>query len=400
MKIKELYQKNEAKIILLVADGLGGVPHPDYGFQTELEYAKTPNLDNLAPQSVLGLTIPVDYGITPGSGPAHFSLFGYIPQEVEIGRGALEAYGIGHIMKENELAIRANFCTIDQNRVVTDRRAGRIETAEMKRIVEKLSKNISEVKSHKVKFLPGKEHRFVIIIEGENLSDSLTDTDPQKEGYPILKAEPLIEEAKPTAEIINLLVDMILDVIKDEPKANGVLLRGYSRKPKVEPFTEKTGMKALSLANYPMYKGITRILGMDTPDVGESFQDLVNYLKEHYNEYEFIYLHYKYTDKAGEDGDFLRKVKYIEELDQFIPQILAFKPDVLVVTGDHSTPSLLKSHSWHPNPTLLFSKYAGQDNLPRLTERNCRLGSLGIIYAYHLLPLAMASALKLKKWGA
>lgn len=400
MKIRELYQKNNSKILFLVADGLGGIPHPDFENKTELEYARTPNLDNLAPHSVLGLTIPVEYGITPGSGPAHFSLFGYNPEEVEIGRGALEAYGIGYIMSDDELAIRANFCTITEDRVVTDRRAGRIETEEMKRIVKKLSENIRDIDDCKVTFLPGKEHRFVIILKGKDLHDRVSDTDPQKEGMKLLEAKAYEKEAEKTAEIVNRLVYKVLEVLKDEEKANGVLLRGYSLKPKVESFEEKTGMKALSLANYPMYKGITRILGMDTPDVGESFVDLVHYLKAHFAKYDFVYLHYKYTDKAGEDGDFLKKVKYIEELDSYLPEILSLNPDVFVFTGDHSTPSLLKSHSWHPNPLLIHSRNMGFDGIERFTERNCTRGSLGIMYAYHLLPIAMAAGLKLKKWGA
>ncbi len=400
MKIRDLYQKNNSKVIFLVVDGLGGVPHPDFENKTELEYAKTPNLDMLTPRSTLGLTIPVDYGITPGSGPAHFSLFGYNPEEVEIGRGALEAYGIGYIMSDDEIAIRANFCTIKEDRVVVDRRAGRIETEEMKRIVNKLSENIAEIGGYKVNFLPGKEHRFVIILKGEGLRDGITDTDPQKEGYTLLEAKPLDSESKKAAEIVNKLVGKILEVLKDEPKANGVLLRGYSYKPKVESFESRTGMKALALANYPMYKGVTRILGMDTPDAGDSFGDLVEYLKKNIENYDYIYLHYKYTDKAGEDGDFMKKVKAIEELDSFIPEILSLNPDVFVITGDHSTPSLLKSHSWHPNPTLIYSKYMGFDGIERFTERNCAKGSLGTIYAYHLLSIAMASALKLKKWGA
>ncbi len=400
MKIRDLYQKNSSKIIFLVADGLGGLPHPDFGNKTELEYAKTPNLDMLTPRSTLGLTIPVDYGITPGSGPAHFSLFGYNPEEVEIGRGALEAYGIGYIMSNDEIAIRANFCTIKEDRVVLDRRAGRIETEEMKRIVEKLSESIKEVNGYRVNFMPGKEHRFVIVLKGEGLKDAITDTDPQKEGYKLFPANPLDPGSQKASEIVNKLVDKILEVLKDEPKANGVLLRGYSCKPKVESFENKTGMKALALANYPMYKGITRILGMDTPDAGDSFGDLVEYLKKNIENYDYIYLHYKYTDKAGEDGDFLKKVKAIEELDSFLPEILSLNPDVIVITGDHSTPSLLESHSWHPNPTLIYSKYMGFDGIERFTERNCARGSLGTIYAYHLLSIAMASALKLKKWGA
>ena len=400
MDLKGLLKKNNSKIVFIVADGLGGIPHPDFGYKTELEYASTPNLDDLAGKSILGLTIPVDHGITPGSGPAHLSLFGYNPMEYEIGRGALEAYGVGFIMTEKDIAARANFGTSDRDGVLTDRRAGRIPTEESKKIVERIGEKVKKIEDVEIILKPGKEHRFVLILRGEGLSDKLTDTDPQKEGLKPLEPRPLSPEAEKTVRVVKEFLKRAQEVIKDEPKANTILLRGFSRKPKIEPFEEKFGLNPLALANYPMYKGLTRILGMDTPDLGDDFEDLVKYYKEHFAEYDYFYIHYKYTDKAGEDGDFLKKVRYIEELDALIPEILSTNPDVFVVTADHSTPSYWKQHSWHPNPTLVYSKYAGADDRNKFTEKECKYGYLGLIYAYHLMLIALANAGKLKKYGA
>ena len=400
MDIKGLLKKNNSKIVFLVADGLGGIPHPEFDFKTELEYASTPNLDNLAEKSILGLTIPVDHGITPGSGPAHLSLFGYNPVEHEIGRGALEAYGVGFIMTEKDIAARANFGTSDRDGILTDRRAGRIPTEESRKIVERIGEKVKKIEDAEIILKPGKEHRFVLILRGEGLSDKLTDTDPQKEGLKLLEPRPLSSDAEKTVRVVKEFLKRAQEVIKDEPKANTVLLRGFSRKPEIEPFEERFGLKPLALANYPMYKGLTRILGMDTPDLGDNFEDLIKYYKEHFAEYDYFYIHYKYTDKAGEDGDFLKKVRYIEELDSLIPEILSANPDVFVVTADHSTPSYWKQHSWHPNPTLIYSEYGGADDRSKFTEKECKYGYLGLIYAYHLMPVVLANAGRLKKYGA
>jgi len=400
MDLKGLLKKNDSKIVFLVADGLGGIPHPEFGYKTELEYASTPNLDDLAGKSILGLTIPVDHGITPGSGPAHLSLFGYNPMEHEIGRGALEAYGVGFMMTDKDIAARANFGTSDRNGVLTDRRAGRIPTEGSRKIVERIGEKIRKIEDVEIILKPGKEHRFVLILRGEGLSDRLTDTDPQKEGLKPLEPQALSPEAEKTVRIVKEFLKRAQEVIKDEPKANTILLRGFSRKPEIEPFEEKFGLKPLALANYPMYKGLTRILGMETPDLGDNFEDLIKYYKEHFAEYDYFYIHYKYTDKAGEDGDFLKKARYIEELDALIPEILSTNPDVFVVTADHSTPSYWKQHSWHPNPTLVYSKYAGADDRNKFTEKECKYGYLGLIYAYHLMPITLANAGRLKKYGA
>jgi len=398
--LRDLLKENRTRILFLVADGIGGVPHPDYGYKTELEYAKTPNLDELAAKSVTGLTIPVDHGITPGSGPAHLSLFGYDPIRHNIGRGVLEALGIGFKLEKKDVAIRGNFCTLGPDGLVLDRRAGRIPTDESREIVEKLQEAIKEIDGVQIIWRPGKEHRFVLVLRGEGLSDRVAETDPQKEGKPPVELEPLEEDAKKTSEVLKKLISRAKEILKDEKKANFILLRGYAKPPELIPFPEKYGLKSLSLAYYPMYKGLTRLLGMDTPDVGDSFEDVIKAYREIGREYDYVYLHYKDTDKAGEDGDFLKKVDRIENLDRHLPEILGLKPDVVVVTGDHSTPSLLAGHSWHPNPTILYSPHAGADDVHVYTERACKRGYLGIIPATKLMPLALANALRLKKFGA
>ncbi len=398
--LRNLLKEGGGKILFLVADGIGGVPHPDFGYKTELEYANTPNLDALAQKSIAGLTVPVDHGITPGSGPAHLSLFGYDPVKYNIGRGVLEALGIGFKLQENDVAIRGNFCTIDENGVVVDRRAGRIPTDESSKIVGKLAEAIKEIDGVEIIWKPGKEHRFVLVLRGEGLSDKVVETDPQKEGERPFLPKPMDDEAKRTSDILTKLIEKAKEILREEKRANFLLLRGYAKLPRLEPFPEKYGLKALSLAYYPMYKGITRLLGMDTPDVGDTFEGAIAAYKELFDQYDFVYLHYKDTDKAGEDGDFLKKVEKIEKLDKLLPEILSTRPDVIVVTGDHSTPSLLKGHSWHPNPTLLYSPHAGADDVKFYTERECKKGYLGLIPATALMPLALANALRLKKYGA
>ena len=397
--LKKLLKKNETKLLLVVADGLGGAPHPDYGYRTELEVANKPNLDKLARHSVLGLTIPVEHGITPGSGPAHLSLFGYDPIEIQIGRGVLGALGIGFHLGPNDVAARGNFATIHDG-VVVDRRAGRISSEECSRLIKKLSEHIKSIDGVEVILRPGKEHRFVAIFRGEGLSDKLSDADPQKDHMPLVEAKPLAAEASRTADVVNKFIRKANEILRDEPQANGVLLRGFAKSPKIEPFPEKYQLRAVALAVYPMYKGLTRLLGLETPDVGETFEDEVKALKELWNNYDFFYIHFKDTDKAGEDGDFELKVKKIEYFDKFVPVFVDLNPDVLVITGDHSTPAIIGGHSWHPNPTLLHSKVAGVDDARFFTEKECAKGYLGIFYAKYLINLMLANAGRLKKFGA
>ncbi len=399
--LKDILRKNDTKILLVVLDGLGGLPHPEHGMKSELEVAHKPNLDDLARRAATGMTIPVDYGVTPGSGPAHLALFGYDPLEHIIGRGVLEALGIGFHMGKNDVAARGNFATL-RDGVVVDRRAGRIPTTESSKIVSKLAEKIKKIEDVEVILRPGKEHRFVVIFRGPGLDDKVSDTDPEKVGVPPLKAHPTAETegAKKLARIVNEFVRQALEIISDEPKANGILLRGFAKVPDITPFPEKFQLKSVAIAAYPMYKGLTRLVGMDTPDVGETFEDEIKALENLWNDYEFFYLHFKDTDKAGEDGDFKKKVDRIEYFDKFVPTILSLKPDVLVITGDHSTPSLIGGHSWHPNPTILYSRFSGLDDVDVFTEKACSRGYLGIFFAKHLMKLVLANAQRFTKFGA
>jgi len=394
---QELTQLTESKIVLLVLDGLGGLP---VNGLTELEAARKPNLDETARRGVCGVTDPVLMGITPGSGPAHLALFGYDPLRYQLGRGILEAMGTGVEVGRDDVVARGNFATFKDGLVV-DRRAGRISSEENVSLCALLNQKIKQIDGMSVSLYPGKEHRFVLKISGPGLSDALTDADPQKEGKPPVPARALAPEAEFSARIINTLLEEIKQVLQNEARANYALLRGFSKFPSnLPPMSELYKIKPASIANYPMYKGLTRLLGMDVLEVGPSAEEIFAVLEKHYSEYNFFYLHFKKTDSAGEDGNYENKVKAIEEIDRHIPRLQALNPDVLVITSDHSTPSVLKSHSWHPNPFVLVSPNAAPDDVSRFTERECAKGSLGRFQSLYAMPLMLAHALKLKKYGA
>ncbi len=394
---RELKIRNQSKIVMLVADGLGGLPLTPGG-KTELETARTPNLDELARIGVCGLSIPVKPGITPGSGPGHLGLFGYDPLVYQIGRGALEATGIGFQLTENDVAIRGNFCTLDAAGKISDRRAGRIPSEES----APLAVRLREVKIPGVEVFvePVKEHRFVVVFRGPGLGDRVLDTDPQEVGVPPLSPQAEDDASRRTADVATQFIQQACQLLKNEKKANGLTLRGFAAKPKLPSFEEVYGLKAAAIAVYPMYKGLAHLVGMQIVGKAQSLAEQFDVLAQHWNDYDFFFLHYKYTDAAGEDGDFEAKVKRIEELDALIPRLTALDPTVLIVTGDHSTPSLLKSHSWHPVPTILTSKVCRTDRCTAFGEDQVALGGLGHFEAKYLMPLALANAERLGKYGA
>jgi 2,3-bisphosphoglycerate-independent phosphoglycerate mutase len=393
---KELAFTTDSKIVLLVCDGLGGLP---VGGRTELEAAKKPNLDEVARLGVCGVTDPVFMGITPGSGPAHLGLFGYDPLKYQLGRGILEALGSGVEVARNDVVARGNFATLKAGMVV-DRRAGRIPTAENERLCARLNANLPRQEGVEIALTPGKEHRFVARFRAEGLSDALSDADPQKDGKPRVQAAALKPEAGRTAVVVNRFLDELTALLKNEPAANTALLRGFSKFPSIPQMTDLYKLRPAAVANYPMYKGLAKLLGMDVLAVGAETVDLFDALEREYANHDFFYVHYKKPDAAGEDGNFEKKVAAIEEIDRFIPRILALKPDVLVVTSDHSTPALLHGHSWHPNPFVLVSPNAQPDDVATLTEAACAGGALGRFRSIYAMPMMLAHALKLKKFGA
>lgn len=395
--LKDLIQKNNSKIVLLVIDGLGGLP---INGKTELETAKTPNLDRLASLGSCGLSEAIGPGITPGSGPAHLALFGYDPIRHQIGRGVLEALGIGLKLEPTDLAARGNFAQMDKDGIILDRRAGRISTEKNKELCALLQKKISSLGDTELFFKPVKEHRCVVLLKSKDLAEGISDTDPQREGEKIKEATPLREEATQTANLINKLTKRINEVLKGETPANTILLRGIAKIPHLASFEEKYLLSSACIATYPMYRGLAKLVGMDILSTGETIKDEIETLRGNFQNYDFFYIHIKKSDSFGEDGNFEKKVSIIEEVDTFIPEIELLKPDVFAVTADHSTPSFLKSHSWHPNPFLLLSKNCLPDNLPNFSERTCRQGSLGKFSASEAIALMLANALRLKKFGA
>jgi 2,3-bisphosphoglycerate-independent phosphoglycerate mutase len=395
--IRSLTIKTSSKIVLVVLDGVGGLRVDG---KTELEAAHTPHLDELASRSICGVADPVSPGITPGSGPGHLGMFGYDPLCYEIGRGVLEALGIEMELGDRDVVARGNFATMDNQGIITDRRAGRIPTEKNIELCRLLQENITEIDDVTVEIRNGKEHRFVLRFSGEGLDGRLEDTDPQKEGKAALKAVPLVSEAAKTAKIVDSFVDKANEVLHDHHPANTVLLRGISKIPDIPSMSDLFKLTPACIATYPMYKGLARLVGMEILETGESIVDEFKALKKHYKRFDYFFLHIKKTDSYGEDGDFQKKVEVIEEVDRHIPVLLEMGPDVIAVTGDHSTPALLKGHSWHPNPFILSSKYERADDVKEFTEAACARGGLGRFLAVHEMPLMLASALKLEKFGA
>lgn len=406
-KLDDLYtgltSPTTAKLVLLVLDGLGDLATKEEGYLTPLEAASTPHLDELTQGSAQGRMHPVAPGITPGSGPGHLALFGYDPLEHQVGRGVIEALGLGLDLRSGDVAARANFCALDGEGIVTDRRAGRIETEECERLCALLAAKVRWIDDVEVIFRAGRGHRFVVVFRGEGMEGPLTDADPHREGKQIPKAVPVgtgSEKAKKTAEIVSKFYKRVLPILADESPANGFLMRGIASQPAIPMFQERYSLRPVCLAVYPMYKGLAQLVGMakmEGPrDIGEQF---ARYL-EIYNEHDFFFIHYKYTDMYGEDGNFEAKKRAIEDLDEALPILLEKRPEVLAITGDHSTPCAVQGHSWHPQPVLLNSPFSGSDKLDRFTETSANLGSLGVFEAKYLMRLMQANARMFDKFGA
>ena len=397
--IPPLLRASNSKIVLLVMDGLGGLP-VEPGGQTALEAANTPNMDRLATEGMIGQTIPIRPGITPGSGPAHQALFGYDPIQYEIGRGVLEAVGVGLDVGTGDVAARGNFVTLDSEGKITDRRAGRIPSEESGPLVERLKK--IEIPGVKIDVRQVKEYRFAVVMRGDNLNPEIEDTDPQETGVPPLPVQPRVAVAGPTARLFEQWIAKACEALSGEKRANGVMLRGFSTDPNLPSFQEAYGLDPACISVYPMYKGISKLVGMKVIQFqGETPEDEFAALARVWDEHDFFFVHIKKTDSKGEDGDFAGKAGIIEGVDQALPRLLELKPDVLIITGDHSTPVRLKSHSWHPVPYLLWAPATVRpDDQTKFGERYCARGGLSTFPALDNMPLALAHALRLEKFGA
>ncbi len=394
--IRRLSQPADTKVILCVLDGLGGLPGPRG--RSELEEADTKNLDRLAEQGSVGRTLPVGYGVTPGSGPGHIALFSYDPLVYEIGRGALEGTGIGFDLGPNDIAARGNLCNLDDAGLITDRRAGRMPTEQTAEVCAMLR----EIKLPGVEVFvePVQDQRFVLVLRGEGLSDQLAETDPQKEGVAPIKATATSTAGERTAQLAQQWIAAAEAMLKGRERGNGVLLRGWSPRPDMPPFPELWKLRAAAVTVYPMYRGVAKLCGMDSIEGAHNFAEEIELVKKHWNDYDFFFVHYKYTDSAGEDGDFRRKQDAITAFDQALPGLLDLKPNVLVVTGDHSTPASMAAHSWHPVPLLIWGDHVRTDTVTRFAESQAALGEIGTILAKDVLPIAFAHAGRLAKYGA
>jgi 2,3-bisphosphoglycerate-independent phosphoglycerate mutase len=387
------------RIVMLVLDGLGGLPDPATGL-TELESAATPNLDRLAARAALGVQRPVGYGITPGSGPAHLSLFGYDPVRYSIGRGVLSALGVGFAVQPGDIAIRLNFATVDAAGLVTDRRAGRPGDAENRRLVGKLRERVRVPDGVRVFFESEREHRAVLVLRGQRLSASIADTDPQREGVAPLPVQALSADAAETAALLQQVIDSAFAVLRDEPVANAILARGIDAYHPFPSFEERYHLRARAIAQYPMYRGVARLVGMAGARVPDSDAEAVAVLADGFADYDFHFVHFKAVDSRGEDGDFAAKARAIASVDALIPQVEALEPDVLLVTGDHSTPARLRAHSWHPVPLMIVSPWCRPVPDATFGERSCLRGELGILPGVEVMTLALAHAGRLAKYGA
>jgi 2,3-bisphosphoglycerate-independent phosphoglycerate mutase len=396
MDLGPLIQPADTTILVVLMDGLGGYPDGDRG--TELEDARTPNLDALAAEGVTGRCEIVGPGITPGSGPGHLALFGYDPLEFELGRGALSAAGLDVALRAGDVAARGNLCTLDGDGNIADRRAGRIPSDEAAALVARLQEQVS-LEGVEVVFAHEREHRLLVMLRGPGLDPRLADTDPQRTGVPPNAPEALVPEAARAAELFAALSAQVREILAGE-RANGVLLRGFDTHEDLPSMSERYGVRGAGVAVYPMYRGISRLLGMDVPPKPADLAAEVAQVGEVWDDHDYVFMHVKATDAAGEDGDREAKIAAVETVDAVMPDLLALGPDVVMVTGDHATPPQVGGHAWHPVPVVMRGRHLGTDDVTRFGERPCTQGMLGLRPMSHMMPIMLASAGRLAKYGA
>lgn len=399
--LSRLARPADTKIVLLVLDGLGDLATPAQP-RTALEAAATPHLDALAGRASLGRILPVATGVTPGSGPGHLALFGYDPAapENDIGRGVLEALGLGLVLAPTDVTARGNFATADAAGNLVDRRAGRIPTAECERVCARINAALAGFDGGRVEVVPGEAHRFVLWLRGDGLSAAVDDTDPQALGVPPQAARETAPDGAATAALVRRAVAVMEQAIADEPKANRILLRGFSRLPDLPQMDELYKLRLGAFAGYPLYRGVASACGMEVVPCGKRIGEILDTVAARWSDFDYFFLHVKQTDQAGEDGDLATKTAVIEEVDRELPRLLALGPDVLAITGDHSTPAPMKAHSFHPVPLLLAAEIAFADGARRFTERTAATGHLGTFPSRDLMGLLLAHAGRLEKYGA
>ncbi len=397
MELSSLVRAVGGKIVLVVMDGLGGFADGEHG--TEAEEASSPNLDRLVAEGVTGLGEPVGPGITPGSGPGHLALFGYDPEVFELGRGALSAAGLDFKLAPGDVAARGNLCTLESSGIISDRRAGRIPDAEARAVIDLLADKVA-LDRGEVIFRHEREHRVLVVPRGEGLDPRVSDTDPQVTGVAPLAPTALDPAAERTAGVVAELDAQVRAALSNQPKANGLLLRGFDQHRELAGFKDRYGLRAAAVAIYPMYRGIARLLGMDVLGAPADLDEQLSILSESWEDYDYFFFHHKATDSAGEDGDRPRKIAAIERLDAALPAILALGPDVVMVSGDHATPTQMAAHSWHPVPIVLWGPRVGRDDTDTFGERWCRWGGLGTRPMKTMMPILLANADRLQKYGA
>ncbi len=396
---RSLARPADTRILYYIVDGIGGLP-PSPGGKTELETAATPTFDRLANEGSTGLVTPVAPGVAPGSGPGHLALFGFDPLETTVGRGVLAALGVGFDLQPSDVAARINFCTLDGDGNVADRRAGRIGSDVGAALAERLD-DIDLGSGVECIVRHVKEYRACVVFRGDDLDGRVTDTDPQAIGVAPLAPRALDPAADTTAGLARTFVAEAVALLAGEEDANGVLLRGFDTYAPLPSLADLYGVKPAAVAAYPMYRGVARAVGMTVFASEDTVESRVDLTRKAMRDHDFAFVHFKATDSCGEDGDFDAKVEQVEIADQTLARLLELDFDVVMVTGDHSTPATCRAHSWHPIPVLIHGPHCRVNaSQGGFGETACIAGALGPLRGMDVLPLVLAHAGRIAKYGA